>query len=565
MPRTNTSGSLADWYRSTLGHALVGAILLWAALPPLKLGLLGWIAPVWWVLLIRKKELVGRRPYATLWLAGFLFWLAMLHWLRLPHPATSIGWVALSFYFAFYLPLFVGLSRVAVHQLRLPVVLAAPIVWTGLELAREYVLHGMTMACLGHTQYDRITLIQMSDLAGAFGVSFVVMFVAASLARMIRCDQQPRAIWPLVPAIAVLAAVLCYGYVRIGFERAKGEDEAAIALIQGSIDTQMKTDPGMNDRIHRQYRELSADAIEQHGQPDLIVWPETMFRETLITREANARMPDVFRHQGRTEQQFQAALEDASRQSHMEMSAMSGHFGAAMLIGVDNHHFGPDGMKIYNAAAFVRRDGSLAGVYRKNHRVMFGEYVPFAEYLPWIQRLTPLPVSLNAGTRPASFKVDGLRVGPNICFESVLSRVIRRQVNLLAAEGVEPDVLVNLTNDGWFWGSSELDLHLICGVFRAVECRKPFLIAANTGFSAWIDGDGRIVRQGPRRDTGTIFASVSADPRRSWYLRHGDWPAGICLAACAVFALAGLLRWRGVSPGVACVAWPRSPDIGGKR
>ena len=62
--------------------------------------------------------------------------MAALHWLRLPHRATSFGWVALSFYFAFYLPVFVGLSRVAVHRLRVPVILAAPVVWTGLELAR---------------------------------------------------------------------------------------------------------------------------------------------------------------------------------------------------------------------------------------------------------------------------------------------------------------------------------------------------------------------------------------------------------------------------------------------
>ena len=65
--------------------------------------------------------------------------------------------------------------------------------------------------------------------------------------------------------------------------------------------------------------------------------------------------------------------------------------------------------------------------------------------------------------------------------------MIRAQVAQLRDEVQEPDVLVNLTNDGWFWGSSELDMHLACAVFRAVECRKPFLIAANTGFSAWID------------------------------------------------------------------------------
>jgi apolipoprotein N-acyltransferase len=119
--------------------------------------------------------------------------------------------------------------------------------------------------------------------------------------------------------------------------------------------------------------------------------------------------------------------------------------------------------------------------------------------------------------------------------------VIRRQINTLAAEGKEPDVLVNLTNDGWFWGSSELDLHLVCGVFRAVECRKPFLIAANTGFSAWIDGNGRVLEQGPRRDRGAIVAPVRVDGRHSWYLAYGDLPAGICLLVSLGFAVVG---WR---------------------
>ena len=135
------------------------------------------------------------------------------------------------------------------------------------------------------------------------------------------------------------------------------------------------------------------------------------------------------------------------------------------------------------------------------------------------------------------FDIGGVRMAPNICYESVLSHVIRRQVNALAAEGREPDMLVNLTNDGWFWGSSELDMHLACGVFRAVECRKPLLIAANTGFSAWIDGDGRIRRKapdGPRQSSSPspgsmdaavgIWPTATGSPGRVWR-RAGcaDW------------------------------------------
>jgi apolipoprotein N-acyltransferase len=105
-------------------------------------------------------------------------------------------------------------------------------------------------------------------------------------------------------------------------------------------------------------------------------------------------------------------------------------------------------------------------------------------------------------------------------------------------------VLVNITNDGWFRGSSELDMHLACGVFRAVEMRKPLLIAANTGFSAWIDSDGQIVQQGKRRGADVIIAKPQLDDRRSFYLAHGDLVPGLCLAACLGLAVVGLVDWR---------------------
>jgi len=187
----------------------------------------------------------------------------------------------------------------------------------------------------------------------------------------------------------------------------------------------------------------------------------------------------------------------------------------------------------------------VLATYDKSHLVPFGEYVPWADRFAWLQRLTPLPGGgLTAGRGAAAFEVRGLRLAPHICYESVLSHLIRGQVNELARQGREPDVLVNLTNDGWFWGSSELDMHLACGVFRAVECRKPFLIAANTGFSAWIDADGRIRTPLHRRSEAIIFAEVGRESRKSWYLVHGDWPAGVCLALCGLAAVVGLWdRW----------------------
>jgi apolipoprotein N-acyltransferase len=541
------SSKLQECYRTTFGHGLVGAAVLWAALPPLDLWPLAWVAPLWWVQLVRRRQLPGRRPYRSLWSVGFFFWLAAVHWARLAHWTAYFGWVALAFYLGFYLPVFIGLSRVAVHRLRVPVILAAPTVWAGLELARAHLLTGFTMASLAHTQYRWIALIQLSDLAGAYGVSFVVMLVAACLARMIRCEEKPAAVWPLVPAVAAIGAALVYGHLRGSGEYPT--PQARIALIQGSVDTKIKFDPDERPRVFREYFQLSQQAVAKAGPKavDLIVWPETMFRDTLITYDENPRMPEEF---DGTQQQFRQTLRQCATEVRRAMAQLAQTLDTPLLLGVDRHHYGAKGVARYNSAVLVARSGKLLGYYDKMHLVVFGEYVPFVRHFPWLQRLTPVSISISPGTRPAVFELQGgLRIAPNICYETVIPHVIRRQVNALKAEGTEPDVLVNLTNDGWFRGSSELDMHLACGVFRAVECRKPLLIAANTGFSAFIDGDGRIRAKGPRRATSTILADVAPDRRGSWYLQHGDWPAGICLAGCVVLSL--VAAWGRVGRKVA--------------
>jgi apolipoprotein N-acyltransferase len=636
---------LHDWYRSTLGHALLSAAALWAALPPLNLWPLGWIAPVWWILLIRRNDLqrrprlgsrwawriiaasvvvlmvywgvilpqcgvaapasevtlgiywgfipglvlaaavtgvwhffCGGRPYGSLWLAGFLFWLGALHWLRLPHWSAAFGWVGLSGYLACYLPTFVALARVAMHQLRVPVILAAPIVWSGLELLRAHFLSGFSMASLSHTQYRWIELIQVSDLAGEYGVAFVMMLVAACLARMVPCDGQrscvdgrgpfsspgrgpfssrryggfaladvpsaAKRLWPLLPAAAIIAATIGYGRMRTSGEHTG--PGANILLIQGSIDTEIKFDPEMRAEVYDHYFDLSREALEraagEHKDVDLLVWPETMFRDALFTWAENPRKPPEL---ACSQEEFQTGLRRKAQETRDLIAATAEMFKAPLILGIDIYHFGTERVECFNSAICVGRDGGILDRYDKVHPVPFSEYLPFAQYIPWVQQLMPLGLNLTPGTRPAAFPLGRLRLSPSICYETVLSHVIRRQVNMLATEDAEPDVLVNLTNDGWFWGSSELEVHLACAVFRAVECRKPLLIAANTGISAWIDGDGRIMRQGPKRAPGAILAEVQTDRRGSWYLAHGDWLAGLCLLACAVCAGAGLRRlWK---------------------
>jgi len=495
--------------------ARLGAALLWAAFPPVDFWPLAFVAPVPWVLLIRRRELAGGRTYSDLWLAGLIFWL------------------------------FVWLSRVAVHRLRVPVIVAAPAVWTGLELVRGHLLTGMTMASLGHTQYRFLALIQISDLGGAYAVSLVVMFVAAAVAGAIAWDESPRAWWPLAVGAGVFGAVLAYGAWRMDWQKsepAAGRSAVRVALIQGNIPTTVKFDEKQRERVLRHYLELTARACQRFGSADLIVWPETMYRYPLVIVEPGAQAPGWL--QG-TLDELGMTLSEMAERSRKGLSALARRMGTPWLVGIDVWHFEGDQCRFFNSAVLVGPDGVVSARYDKMHLVVFGEYVPLADYLPVLKRLTPIQFQCTAGRSPTAFEIGSLRVAPNICYETVIPHVIRSQVLALRRAGGEPDVLVNLTNDGWFWGSSELDMHLACGVFRAVECRKPLLIAANTGFSAQIDGDGRIVKQGLRFKEDLILAEVQPDGRRSWYLDHGDWLAGACLAACAVFAMVGLWPWAG--------------------
>ena len=547
--KTNTSSAawrVSQTTRSarTLHLALLSAAALWAALPPLNLWPLAWVAPVGWLLLARQAALPGRRPYLVLWLSGFVFWLAMLHFLRYPHPATSIGWVALSAYLGCYIPVFVGLTRVAVHRWRMSLVIAGPVVWTGLELARGHLLSGFTMASLGHTQAAWLPLVQVADLAGAYGVGFVVMCGAACLARMIAWDGQRRAWWPLAPAVALVGATLAYGSWRLhDFTARPGP---TVAIIQGSVETKVKADRSLLDVIHEEYMGLSRQAVAERRGLDLVIWPETMCRQSLFTIDDDATPPPGADWTVTRLRQFAQLNEDLVGEIAREL-------GAPLLLGIDIHHLGAGIEQHFNSAIHVAADGRIIDRYDKMHPVMFGEYIPFAAWFPMLYRMSPLAAGLTSGKQAAAFDVAGFRVQPDICFENVLPHLIRRQVLELRRAGREPDVLVNLTNDGWFNGSSELDLHLLCGLFRAIECRKPMLIAANTGFSAWIDASGAIQAQGPRRDRGVIIADVKLDDRTSPYLLYGDLPAGACLLICVGLAVSGVWGWwkgRNVSRGI---------------
>jgi apolipoprotein N-acyltransferase len=539
--------------QSTLGLGLVGSLLMYAAQPPWELWPLAWIAPVPWLLLVRQPKLEGRRPYFALWIAGFAFWLGAIHWLRLPHWTTYFGWLALAFYLAFYVPVFVGLCRVAVHRLGISIVLAAPMVFTGLELARGHLLSGFTMGSLAHTQIHWLSVIQAADIVGCYGISGLIMLVAACIARMMPWGdgrvqgsgfrvQRGIVVWPLIPLVIALAAAIGYGQWRMsGLYTRPGP---TVALIQGSIDVEVKTDENQQQAVFEEYLRLSKQALDERPHVDLLVWPETMYRYGLFSFEPDFKPPADWKHS--PAELARVSLDNLRSLQNVFRSEVEDTHNVPLppplLLGIDAVHYGNDARQYYNSALFVDAQGQPLKRYDKMHPVMFGEYIPLAEYIPWLYSITPLTGGLTSGTQGVSQKLGAVRYAPDICYETVIPHLIRRQILQLRAQGEEPDVLVNITNDGWFRGSSELDMHLACGVFRAIEMRKPLVIAANTGFSASIDADGRIAQQGPRRKADVLIAQVPLDSRRSHYLDHGDWFSGLCLLGC--IGLAGVGIWQ---------------------
>ena len=166
----------------TLVLGLLGSLLCYLAHPPAGLSWLAWLGPTPWLYLARMPILPGRRPYRDLWLAGFAFWMAAIQWIRLPFWANIFGLVLLAAYLGAYLPLFVGLTRVGVHRVGLPVWLVGPVAWTGLEWVRARLFTGFLMASLAHTQVKHPRVIQIADFAGEYGVTFLIVLVAGAIA-----------------------------------------------------------------------------------------------------------------------------------------------------------------------------------------------------------------------------------------------------------------------------------------------------------------------------------------------------------------------------------------------
>ncbi|WP_010584839.1 apolipoprotein N-acyltransferase [Schlesneria paludicola] len=561
--------------------SFLSGLFLWLCFTPVNASPLAWLAPVPLLLLVRIKERTSWM-YAAIYAGSATSQLAMLQWMRLGDPTMYIAWMALAAYLGLYQVAFVSISRIAVQKWSVPLLAAAPAVWIGLEYLRAHLMTGFAWYFLGHSQYRWLELIQVSDLVGAYGVSFIVVACATALALLvphswlIRCRLVLPSTGPVTPAgltlsqlvqvsvsLMMFVSVLGYGYVRRS--QADFKPGPRVALIQGNFLASLREEPVDPGDRFLTHLSLNAHAVkEQH--PHLIVWPEGMFPWPLMSA-AKDMSDDELR-------KLVPSVSPAAWHNPMVAGILreeSERAGAALILGINAAVAEPNVVTQHNSAVFVRPDTGIAGRYDKMHLVPFGEYIPLRDVFPILKALTPYSDAggLTPGLQPAIFEYQGWKFAPVICFEDTVPHLVR---NIVASgtgtDGAKSvDVLVNLSNDGWFHGSSELDQHLITAAFRAVECRTPLVRAVNTGVSAFIDGDGAIREpdhffdgdarkngnNAPRtsmRDPKTgawhkqlnaaLIHTVPLDSRQSPYVRYGDWFAMLCAAAtlfCAVSIL----------------------------
>ena len=525
--------------------SVLSAVALWFAFPPAEWGWLAWVALVPLFGLVTGNQPKGKL-YLGSWLGGFVFWMLSLQWVSAIDPSAWAGWLAMAFVLSLGWPLFLWCARRGV-SLGVSPMIATPVAWVGLESLRTHILSGFPWYFLAHSQYKVGPLIQISDFAGSLGLSFLIALVNALICDLSsRETVRDRAVYFRTGIVGLaVVATLVYGAVRIS--TANFKPGPRIALLQSNLLQRMKSG-NTPDEILGIFRGLIDQAMKGDDRPDLIIWPETAYPYSFVDIDPQFTVEQVAQAFATTTKHSPAEWTLFRRIVDDDLRAISAYYKVPMLIGISADRFDHRGASRANAVVMVDPDPKVPlRSYQKIQLVPFGEYIPMINTFPFLTALVPYPAggipNLAPGQAPAWFDVGPYRYAPLICFEDTIPHLARRFFSN-APEGRHPDVLVNVTNDGWFRNTSEQQIHLAVSVFRAVENRVPLARAVNTGISAMIDGNGAIVASLAADKSAQLTVIAPLDDRTGLYSILGDWVGLSCLAACALVGPLSLVKLR---------------------
>ena len=443
----------------------------------------------------------------VLWYGGTCYWIypTMRQYGGVNAPAA----VGILILFCLYLAIYHGLFGLLISCLAggsafsRKALLLSPVAWVAVELARTRIT-GFPWDLLGTSQVDNVPLARIATVTGVYGISFEIMVVNSALAAAFLVRREARK--PLLLAAISAALVLQSG--RLVPAPVVPADKTAL-LVQANVPILEGAD-WTRDYFNATLHDLTQLSLNLDGDdqrpPQLVVWPES---------------PAPFYA---SDPIFRGAISAVGLRTNTWVLVGS--------VGVRNASTTPEhATQLYNSAALVSPSGEWVSRYDKAHLVPFGEYVPFKRIFAFAGGLTKEVGDFSRGTSRAPLKADGANLGVFICYESIFPDEIRQ----FAAQGAQ--VLVNISNDGWYGDSGAYAQHLKQARMRAVENSRWLLRDTNTGVTASIDPYGRIVASVPRKARTALLAPYALSDVSTFYTRYGDWWAWLCAIICVVALL----------------------------
>ena len=483
--------------------ALSGALLA-LAFPKFDLEILSWVALVPWLWSIHKKPLPQAASLG--FIAGFTFFAGLLYWIYnvLTEYGHIPGWLSIFFlilliaYLALYFGLFAFLLRWISDKTGLSETFFAPPLWVSLEYVRGFLLSGFPWELLGYSQFQTLPFVQIADITGVYGVSFILLLSNVALYRFalsLTGRDWKNAVKEILFPCLLIALAGTYGLWRLsGLEKPENPGrEYQVALIQGNIRQDLKWEPRFQEETLKIYSQLTLQA--KPLQPDLIVWPETA-------------TPFFFQNT----YPFQGRILELAHQMKAPLL-----FGAPAF---DRHNSQIDH---FNSAFLISPEKRISGRYDKIHLVPFGEYAPLSGVLGFTRDIIGAMGDFTSGKEVKTLPLPWASFGVLICYEAIFPDLTRQFVDRGAT------LLVNITNDAWFGKTSAPFQHLSMVTLRAVENRVPIVRAANTGITALIDSSGRVVRSTGLFTREVLSGKIKISPSSTFYTQWGDLFSYLCM------------------------------------
>ncbi len=507
------------------GLVTISGCLWFVACTPFDLSILAWIAAVPMLAAVDRAPTFRRALFLGWWAgvvetAGGFYWLidVMQRFADFPWIAAALVFFLFCAARALIFLLFTGILCGIRRRRRVPMILLAPIVMAICELSVPQLFPcGQWI-----TQAWHPLVIQITELTGPLGVTALLMMVNGALYDALIDRRTAR--YPLLSAAAILAAALIFGAVRMRQidERLAHAPQLKIGLVQPNfaytIDGEFSRDEALREltALQEQTRRL------ERAGAQLVVWSEGSYPVALP-------------------RDFKADFGSDS------LAMIRRGIATPLVIGAMTYDSAHD--DAFNSALLLDAAGVVTGRYDKVRLLAFGEYMPGIDYFPWLRNVLPAGAGrFTAGAGPALMSLQGpggqtWSFGPVICYEDLLPGFLRRVGEL------HPNLLINLTSDSWFGANTEPWEHLALAVFATIELRVGMVRSVNSGISAFIDPNGRLLQKTyaddpyrqPRPADGITVSAPRLDGGHTVYVKFGNWFAYLCMA---VTALLGVFAWR---------------------